>query len=58
VQRGDNRDMEQDQAAATEFYCPECAKPVAEPLVCRDCMSMICRDCGTPLERADELGIG
>lgn len=41
-----------------EFYCPNCAKPVAEPLVCRDCMAQICRDCGTPLELVDELGIG
>jgi hypothetical protein len=39
------------------FYCPRCAKAVAEPLVCGDCLSMICRDCGTPLERVDELGI-
>jgi hypothetical protein len=41
-----------------EFYCPECQKPAADPLMCRDCGSLICRICGTPLERADELGIG
>jgi hypothetical protein len=42
----------------TDFYCPQCRKPVREPLVCGDCLSLICRDCGTPLERADDLGIG
>jgi hypothetical protein len=41
-----------------EFYCPTCAQPVAEPLVCGDCHALICRQCGTPLERIDELGIG
>ena len=41
-----------------EFYCPACAQPVAEPLVCGDCHALICRQCGTPLERIDELGIG
>ena len=43
---------------SVEFYCPTCAKAVVEPLVCRDCLAEICRDCGTPLERVDELGIG
>ena len=28
------------------------------PLVCGDCAAIICRQCGTPLERVDELGIG
>jgi predicted RNA-binding Zn-ribbon protein involved in translation (DUF1610 family) len=41
-----------------EFYCPSCGKAVAEPLVCGDCHAVICRDCGTVLERIDELGIG
>jgi hypothetical protein len=41
-----------------DFYCPNCAKPVREPLVCGDCHALICRDCGTPLERVDDLGIG
>jgi len=41
-----------------EFYCPTCAKPVADPLACGDCLALICRVCGTPLERIDELGIG
>jgi len=26
--------------------------------VCGDCTAIICRRCGTPLERVDELGIG
>lgn len=42
----------------TEFYCPRCAAPVGDPLACGDCGSLICRICGTPLERIDELGIG
>ena len=41
-----------------EFYCPTCAKPVPDPLVCGDCHAVICRQCGTPLERIDDLGIG
>jgi hypothetical protein len=40
------------------FYCPICVKPVDNPLVCGDCQAVICRECGTPLEKADELGIG
>ena len=43
---------------AAEFYCPKCEKPVTEPLACGDCGSLICRDCGAPLERVDDLGIG
>ena len=41
-----------------ELYCPTCAKAVPDPLVCGDCHAVICRVCGTPLERIDELGIG
>jgi hypothetical protein len=41
-----------------EYYCPQCAMAVNDPLVCGDCTAVICRRCGTPLERADELGIG
>jgi hypothetical protein len=41
-----------------EFYCARCAEPVLDPLTCGDCASLICRKCGTPLERIDELGIG
>jgi len=42
----------------TDFYCPRCHAPVADPLVCGDCAAIICRRCGMPLERVDELGIG
>ena len=40
------------------YYCPRCQKPVSDPLACGDCSALICRQCGTPLERVDELGIG
>lgn len=40
------------------FYCPSCEAEVADPLVCGDCGAVICRRCGTPLEKIDELGIG
>ncbi len=41
-----------------DFYCPTCARPVREPLVCGDCHALICRECGTVLETIDDLGIG
>jgi hypothetical protein len=41
-----------------EFYCPRCHLAVTDPLVCGDCGALICRMCGSPLERVDELGIG
>jgi|SRR6266480_3244103 len=41
-----------------DFYCPKCQVPVSDPLVCGDCSALICRRCGTPLERIDDLGIG
>jgi hypothetical protein len=44
--------------AQLEYYCPKCHAPVPDPLVCGDCSAIICRRCGTPLERVDELGIG
>ncbi|MGA2723039.1 MAG: hypothetical protein ABSG79_11580 [Bryobacteraceae bacterium] len=50
--------MPEPEHAAAEFYCPNCTQPVADPLVCGDCHALICRQCGTPLERLDELGIG
>jgi hypothetical protein len=50
--------MAQSEQNAAEFYCPACAQAVADPLVCGDCHALICRQCGTPLERIDELGIG
>lgn len=43
---------------AAEFYCPQCARGVERPLVCGDCLAMICRECGAVLERVDELGLG
>jgi hypothetical protein len=42
----------------TDYYCPRCQQPVSDPLACGDCGSLICRRCGMPLERVDELGIG
>jgi hypothetical protein len=50
--------MPETEPAAIEFYCPTCARPVDDPLVCGDCHAVICRRCGTPLERVDDLGIG
>jgi hypothetical protein len=50
--------MPEPERTAVEFYCPACARAVSDPLVCRDCHAVICRQCGTPLERIDELGIG
>jgi len=49
---------EPDESGSATFYCPTCAREVADPLVCGDCHAVICRVCGTPLERIDELGIG
>ncbi len=40
------------------YYCPQCQKPVPDPLVCGDCTAVICRVCGTPIESSDELGVG
>jgi hypothetical protein len=40
------------------FYCPQCQRSVSDPLVCRDCLAVICRVCGAPLEDSDELGLG
>jgi hypothetical protein len=51
-------DEEVPEAAEAEFYCVECRKEVRQPLVCGDCGAVICRDCGKPLERVDDLGIG
>jgi hypothetical protein len=41
-----------------DLYCPKCAAEVTDPLTCGDCGAVICRRCGTPLEAADELGMG
>jgi hypothetical protein len=43
---------------AANLWCPNCARPVNDPLVCGDCSAVICRVCGTPLESADELAFG
>ncbi len=43
---------------APTLYCPTCGREVSDPLTCGDCAAVICRQCGTPLESPDELGIG
>jgi len=43
---------------AVVFYCPVCTVEVTDPLTCGDCLAVICRRCGTPLEASDELGMG
>jgi hypothetical protein len=43
---------------AQPLWCPVCALPVNDPLVCGDCSAVICRVCGTPLEIPDELAFG
>jgi len=40
------------------LYCPTCAREVNDPLTCGDCSAVICRQCGTPLEMPEDLGIG
>ena len=54
----DAKALSHNKDAESEFYCPRCQSPVPDPLVCGDCASLICRRCGSPLERVDELGIG
>jgi DNA-directed RNA polymerase subunit RPC12/RpoP len=51
-------DLTSSTKPSTDYYCPRCQQPVSDPLACGDCASLICRRCGTPLERVDELGIG
>ncbi|HMD95783.1 MAG TPA: hypothetical protein VKM93_00415 [Terriglobia bacterium] len=46
------------EARPEPFYCPQCDREVDDPLVCGDCGAVICRRCGAPLEKVDELGIG
>jgi hypothetical protein len=43
---------------AALLYCPNCAREVNDPLTCGDCSAVICRVCGTPLEMAEDLGMG
>jgi hypothetical protein len=40
------------------LYCPNCAREVDDPLTCGDCSAVICRVCGSPLEMAEDLGMG
>ncbi len=54
----DNVEQMPETEERADFYCPACAKPVVTPLVCGDCHALICRDCGTPLEKVDDLGLG
>ena len=54
----DSNVKDRTQKIEPEFYCTQCALAVLDPLRCGDCASLICRRCGTPLERIDELGIG
>jgi hypothetical protein len=49
---------ENERTENTPLYCPKCNREVSDPLVCGDCAALICRICGTPLEEADELGVG
>jgi hypothetical protein len=49
---------EASQPTAAELWCPRCNCAVADPLICGDCASVICRVCGTPLEDPDELSFG
>jgi hypothetical protein len=44
--------------ADADLWCPQCNRPVGDPLVCGDCSAVICRVCGSPLESADELAFG
>ena len=55
--------MAGDRSARAESAAPagigaKPKEPVKEPLMCGDCSAIICRECGTPLELVDELGIG
>jgi hypothetical protein len=50
--------MAQTEQPEAPLYCPQCAREVEDPLTCGDCSAVICRQCGTPLESAADLGIG
>jgi hypothetical protein len=49
---------EVEEPGSESLYCPSCDLEVDDPLVCGDCGAVICRQCGTPLEKVDELGMG
>ncbi|MFB3814872.1 MAG: hypothetical protein ACE14L_12265 [Terriglobales bacterium] len=51
-------EREQPESSELALYCPQCAREVDDPLTCGDCSAVICRVCGTPLEAANDLGIG
>jgi ATP-dependent Clp protease ATP-binding subunit ClpC len=51
-------DLASPSKGTAPFYCPRCAKAISDPLTCGDCSAIICRQCGTPLESASDLGIG
>jgi hypothetical protein len=52
-------DIDKPESSSPEaLYCPNCAREVADPLICGDCSAVICRVCGTPLESSADLGIG
>jgi hypothetical protein len=53
-----DRESEDRHGNRVELYCPTCSMEISDPLTCGDCGAVICRRCGTPLEAADELGIG
>ena len=50
--------MASEKDSADALYCPTCSEEVSDPLTCGDCGAVVCRKCGTPLESADELGMG
>ena len=54
----DEQMAEANKGEREALYCPNCQMEVIDPLVCGDCGAVICRKCGTPLEKVDELGIG
>jgi hypothetical protein len=47
-----------EEKTGPDLYCPKCASEVPNPITCGDCGAVICPRCGTPLEAADELGMG
>jgi hypothetical protein len=53
-----NPEPQSPQQSNDALYCPNCARQVADPLICGDCSAVICRICGTPLESAADLGMG
>ena len=51
-------ERKQESVEMWNFTARSARTAVTDPLVCGDCSAVICRRCGTPLERIDELGIG